>query len=243
MLACRLVSIHERVWVVLDARRVCALGAFVALVLAVSERDAHAQIHGDVGVNVGLMDRVRHGGAGNGEVGPLGEIEGHLAILPLLRVGAYVSHDIAPNTIDGSAWQVTSAGAHVKVIAPFVRGAYRAWLFTGFGYAGVYAPSYDLTFDFQDDQGPRHTQVTGAGGSFFEIPVGVGFGWKFAKPWELVAQLGTRIDFGFVGSIYDTDLAAGGRYVIPDGGPEHFFAVPGKDTFAPFLTVGIAFDP
>lgn len=209
----------------------------------VQARDAHAQIHGDVGVNVGAMDRIRHGGAGNGSIGPVAELEAHLAVLPLLRVGAYASHDIAPNSIDSSAWQITSFGLHVKVLAPFVRGAYRAWLFAGLGYAGVYAPSYDVTFDFQDGQGPRHTQVTGAGGSFFEVPVGIGFGWKFKKPWELVAQLGTRINFDFVGSIYDTDASEGGRYVIPDGGPEHFFAVAGRDTFAPFLTVGIALDP
>ncbi|MGH7281086.1 MAG: hypothetical protein ACRELY_06150 [Polyangiaceae bacterium] len=241
MLVFRLVPIHERVCaIILDARQVCALVGLAVLVLAVSEREAHAQIHGDVGVNVGLMDRVRHGGKGNGEFGPLGELEGHIAVLPLLRVGAYVSHDIAPNSIDGSAWQVTSVGVHAKVIAPFVRGAYRAWFFTGFGFAGVYAPSYNITFDFQDGQGPRNSQVTGAGGSFFEIPVGIGFGWKFSKPWELVAQLGTRINFNFVGSIYDTD---NGRYVIPDGGPEYYFAVPGDDTFAPFLTVGIALDP
>ena len=217
-------------------------GAFVvAFILgaACSARDASAQLHGDVGVNVGAMDRVRGGGAGNGGLGPVAEIEAHIAVLPLLRVGVYASHDIAPNSIDGAAWQVTSAGLHVKVLAPFVRGAYRAWFFTGLGYAGIYAPSYNYTFDFSDGEGPRGTYATGAGGSFFEVPVGIGFGWRFAKPWELVAQLGARINFDFVGSLYDYDT---GRAVIPNGGPVYFNSPVGTDHVAPFLTIGIALD-
>lgn len=226
MLVSRLVSIHKHV---------VAL-CFSALAFAAYEQDANAQIHGDVGVNVGIMRRIKTGGFGDGAFGPVGEIEAHIAVIPLLRVGAYASHDIAPNDTDGSAWQITSAGLHVKVLAPFVRGAYRAWLFTGFGYAGVYAPSYNKTYDFQDSQGPRNTDVTGAGGSFFEVPVGVGFGWRFSKPWELVAQLGVRWDFDFVGSLYDE------RAAIPQGGPVYAFKSLGNDTWAPFLTVGIALD-
>ena len=202
-------------------------------------REASAQIHGDVGVNVGVMDRPRMGGIGKGEPGGVGEIEAHLALLPLLRVGVYASHDWSPNNVDGAAWQITSAGLHAKVLAPFVRDKFRAWFFAGFGYAGVYAPSYDYTFDFHDESGPRHTYATGAGGSFFEVPLGIGFGWKFAKPWMLQAQLGARVNFGFVGSIYDDQP---GRTVIPDGGPVYYNGGVGKDWVAPFLTVGIALD-
>jgi hypothetical protein len=208
---------------------------------AIFERDANAQIRGDVGVNLGVMDRVRSGGTGNGEFGPLAEIEAHLAVFPLLRVGIYASHDIAPNSIDKSAWQVTSGGLHVKIIAPWIRGNFRAWFFAGFGYAGVYAPSYNEPFDFSDGQGRRNTDVTGAGGSFFEVPFGLGGGWKFAKPWELTAQLGARFNFGFSGSLYDY-AGDNGRAVIPDGGPVYFFKPVGSDNIAPFLTVGIAYD-
>jgi hypothetical protein len=219
--------------------------ASAALVLVAAtlfgERKASAQIHGDVGVNVGVMDRVRSGGTGSGSLGPMAELEAHIAVLPLLRVGVYLSHDIAPNSVDRAAWQVTSGGLHVKILAPFVRGNLRAWFFFGAGYAGVYAPSYNEPFDFADGQGRRNTDVTGAGGSFFEIPFGIGGAWRFAKPWELVAQLGARFDFGFNGSIYDYEND-GGRTVIPDGGPVYFFKPVGNDNIAPFLTVGIAFD-
>ncbi|MEO8874005.1 MAG: hypothetical protein ABI461_00330 [Polyangiaceae bacterium] len=203
------------------------------------ERDANAQLHGDVGVNVGVMRRVKTGGFGDGAFGPVATIEAHIAIVPLIRLGVYASHDIAPNTVDGSAFQITSAGVHVKVIAPWIRGSLRAWFFAGFGYAGVYAPSYDSIHDFGDGNGPRNTDVTGAGGSFFEIPLGFGGAWRFSKPWELTAQLGTRVDFGFVGSIYDSQV---GRTAIPTGGPVFSFASLGNDTLAPFLTVGIALD-
>lgn len=229
MLASPAVSIPKR----------AALAAVSGLLPLLVAREAAAQLHGDVGVNVGAMDRVRSGGIGSGGVGPVAEIEAHLALLPLLRVGVYASHDWAPNSIDGAAWQVTSAGLHLKGLLPFVRGAFRAWIFAGAGYAGVYAPSYDYTFDFGDQAGPRHTYATGAGGSFFEVPLGIGVGWKFVKPWMLVAQLGARIDFGFVGSIYDDQP---GRTVIPDGGPVAYIGVVGRDWVAPFLTVGIALD-
>ena len=161
------------------------------------------------------------------------------SVLPLLRVGVYASHDIAPNNVDGSAFQITSGGLHVKVLAPWIRGAFRAWFFVGAGYAGVYAPSYNTALDFQDGQGKRSTLVTGAGGSFFEIPFGIGGAWKFSKPWELTAQLGARFDFNFIGSIYDDQI---GRTAIPVGGPVESLVSLGNDTFAPFLTVGIALD-
>ncbi len=209
--------------------------------MLVLERDARAQLHGDFGVNVGVMDRVRSSGTGNGEFGPLAELEAHIALLPLVRVGAYVSHDIAPNSIDHAAWQVTSGGLHIKIIAPWIRDKFRAWFFAGFGYAGVYAPSYNEQFDFDDGQGRRNANITGAGGSFFEVPFGIGGAWKFAKPWELTAQLGARFDFLYSGSLYDY-ADDGGRAVIPDGGPVYFFKPVGNDNIAPFLTVGIAFD-
>ena len=185
------------------------------------------------------MHRIKTGGDGSGGFGPVGEVEAHVALLPLLRIGLYASHDIAPNSVDKSAFQITSAGVHVKVIAPWIRGNYRAWFFVGGGYAGVYAPSYNVVHDFQDGNGPRSTLVTGAGGSFFEIPFGIGAGWKFSKPWELTAQLGARFDFNFIGSIYDDQI---GRTAIPVGGPVESFVSLGNDTLAPFLTVGIAFD-
>jgi hypothetical protein len=215
-------------------------GAAIASTL-LFEHGASAQIHGDFGVNLGAMDRVRSGGTGNGDIGPIAEVEAHIAVLPLLRVGFYVSHDIAPNSFDKAAWQVTSGGLHLKILAPWIRGNFRAWFFAGFGYAGVYAPSYNIQFDFDDGQGRRNTDVTGAGGSFFEVPFGFGGAWKFAKPWELTAQLGARFNFLFSGSLYDY-ADDGGRTVIPDGGPVGFFKPIGNDNIAPFLMVGIAYD-
>ena len=90
-------------------------------------------------------------------------------------------------------------------MSPWPRGDARAWLFFGFGYAGVYQRSTSRrgasraarTFAVAD------AVVHGAGGGFFEVPFGLGASYKLRKPWELCAELGGRAGFGHTGSVYE----------------------------------------
>ncbi len=79
------------------------------------------------------------------------------------------------------------------------------WLFTGFGYSLVYQRSYDITLPLGPPGATRNTQgtVQGAGGGFFEVPVGVGAEYKLRGPLTLFGTLGAHIGFGFSGSVYE----------------------------------------
>jgi hypothetical protein len=181
--------------------------------------------------------------AGTDDVGfgPAGQLTGHLALLPLVHLGGYFGHDISPLPGDGSSRHITFGGARVKGMLPWVRGSARAWIFAGFGYAGVYSPSYDTVFSFADGEGNvtrRPVRVQGAGGGFFEVPFGIGASYKLRKPWELCAELGARMGFGHGGSVYDLP----GPRVRADGFPGQNALPAGLDRFALGLTLGVMID-
>lgn len=204
-------------------RRVLAALA-VALSLFVVTSRAGAQIHWDASAQLGVMKRVltdRQNGDPVAGVGPAGQLTGHVALLPLVRVGGYIGHDISPFN-DGalSARDITWGGLRAKIMSPWPRGDVRLWLFVGFGYAGVYQRSTSL--------GPN-SYMRGAGGSFFEVPFGLGASYKLRKPWELCAELGARAGFGHTGSVYGHGVPK-----VEDG--------PGTDSFAIGLTVGVLVD-
>jgi hypothetical protein len=200
-----------------------------------------AQIHWDVGASAGVMKRVLTGGAGDAGFGPAVSGQAHVALLPFVRVGAYVAHDISPVAGPAAARHITSAGLHLKIVSPVPRGDVRVWLGTGFGYAGVYAPSYHQTLALSHEGTPPFTPtdvgVHGAGGSYFEIPVSLGAGYMLRKErtWrsELTAELGARFGVGFTGSAYD------GRFGFNPDYPQILIAPLGKDSVGLFLTVGI----
>jgi hypothetical protein len=205
---------------------------------------AGAQVHWDASAQAGVTRRVlgdRPTGGKDAGFGPVGQLEGHIALLPLVRFGAYVGHDISPLGGDASARDITWGGARVKVMSPWPRGSFRLWLFFGFGYDGVYQRS---TTTVRNVPGPigmptlrAETVVHGAGGGFFEIPYGIGVSYKLRKPWELCAELGGRSGFGFSGSAYE----AGPRVTSPGIPDEH--ALPaGNDRFGIGLTVGLLVD-
>ncbi len=212
---------------------------------------AAAQTHWDIGAEAGAMRRVlsqrpaqpNEGPPGHDAgFGPVGELHLHLAVLPMLRVGAYITHDVSP--ISGQpARQTTSGGLRVKLTPPFPSGRWRAWAFAGFGYAGVYGPSYHTTLLLSQSQGgtPSATDalVDGAGGGYFEVPVGVGIGYLVKKPWQVTLELGTRFGFGFNGSLYDT---TNGRGATAPGYSPVGVDVPGEDTFALYLSAGLSLD-
>ncbi len=210
------------------ARFLCPL---VAASLLFTASAAHAQLHWDASAQAGVMRRVLTNQPTGGEdagFGPAGQLTAHLALFPLIRLGAYLGHDISPLGGDLSARDLTWGGIRAKIMSPWPRGSVRTWLFVGFGYTGVYARSTSTSAGLID----------GAGGGFFEVPFGLGASYTFRKPFALCAELGMRSGFGHSGSAYEDPGPRLRRPGLPDGN-----ALPnGTDRFAIGLTVGIQVD-
>lgn len=229
----------------LRPRRCLASLAFSITLLAVlaSPREAAAQLHWDASVQVGAMKRFlaeRPAGSEDAGFGPVAQLTAHVALLPLVHAGVYAAHDISPLGGHAAARNVTSGGIRGKMTIP-LHGNVRAWGFLGFGLAGVYAQSYDLPgFPVQGGAGTvaRDAHVEGAGGRFFEVPLGLGVSYKLRKPWELCAELGGRVGFGHSGSVYEDP---GPQLKVP-GFPDNNVLPSGLDGFAVGLTVGVMVD-
>jgi len=191
-----------------------ALAVATALGVVAWAGSARAQLHADVDVEAGAMQRLlssRPTGGSDPTLGPMFELSGHLAVVPLLRAGAYVSFDLSP--IGGEdTREIFSAGFSGRLYSPWPRGNWRAWLGLGFGYAAGHAPAYG--------------RAAAASGGFFEVPVGVGASLRLSRSFELIGDLGTRIGFGFSGSMYNQSPS-------PPAG---------SDSFGAFLVVGAAFE-
>jgi hypothetical protein len=216
-----------------------------SVVFAVSmlgARVAEAQVHWDASAQVGVAKRFlfkKPAGGDDAGFGPAAQLNGHIAILPLLRAGAYVSGDI---TNSGSATrQMLGAGARVQGIVPWRTTNIHAWIFAGFGYSIVFAPSYHTTLLLAPDEStaPSATDalIVGGGGSFYEVPFGIGAAYALRPPFEIVAELGARVGLGFSGSIYEDP----GRASFAAGYPENRLLPAGNDQFSTFLTVGLGF--
>jgi hypothetical protein len=185
-----------------------------------------------------------------GSVGPTVGVEGDVALLPLLRLGAYADYEYA-YTSEVASPSIVSFGARLKVMVPGYRRNVHWWLFTGFGAAVLEAPGYSEAFAGAD---ANTLVVPPASGYFFEVPLGVGMGWRVRKPWEVVAELQGRFGFGQGGSYFTSDSSGNGltrpataENVLPNGTSiPSSLASPvqgtGADVFAVLLTIGIAVD-
>lgn len=173
------------------------------------------------------MQRVTTGAARDApspEPGPVGEVRAHIALLPMLRVGPYLAHEIAPLTA-GPPREITDAGLRAKVSPPLLALPWRSWLFVGVGYARAYEPSHHVP------GGAGGAFVQGEGGGFLETRVGVGLGYRLDRKWELFAELAGRIGLVFAGSMYDpAGCGCGEPYE-------------GKDSFALSLSLGLSLYP
>jgi hypothetical protein len=203
--------------------------ALFAGALAFLPHEAEAQVHWDAVGHVGVLQRFPNDL--DGRPGPTGMLAAHVAILPLLRAGVYLTGDYAP-VANAPERFVFSGGFRAKLLSPWPSSPhFRAWLFGGIGYALLNAPGVTVV-----PSGPT-SETAGAGvasqGSFAEVPVGIGFGYRLRRPWELQAELGTRFGFAFGGTYFDAAPATSGA--------------PGRQTSTGesvglSLTVGIAFD-
>jgi hypothetical protein len=221
--------------------------AAAAAVLA-APSPARADIHYDVGAQVGVAHRflsVKTASGDDAGFGPIAELRAHLAVYPLVRVGVYLEHDISPISGGdfGGARQITAGGLHVRLLSPFPQGKLRLYAGLGLGYAGVYAPSYTCTstptfpcgFDGNMNLIPN-ASVQGSTGSFWEVPITLGLSYRLVRHFDLTAELGLRLGFAFGGDLYN------GRQGSAPSQPSLDVVFPGYDQFAPTLTVGALFD-
>jgi hypothetical protein len=197
---------------------------------------ASAQVHVDAGAHVGVMKRVlTNRSAGDAGFGPVAEVHAHVAVLPMLRLGAYFSYDISP--VSGvPARHIRSVGARVKITPPWPRGDLRLSLVTGAGYAMTYGPSYRIETLGATPGTQDEILVDGQGGQFVEIPLAVGASYKLRRPLELTAELGTRFGLAPMGTLYEEPTGRA-RSGATAGVPPL-----GNDTLAIYLAVGLQLD-
>lgn len=161
---------------------------FVAIFLCaflLSHR-AGAQVHYDLGALASFQQRfLIDAPAGRSAVAEGGglTLDGHIAVFPLLRVGAWVTGEVSAPLDSSAPREIFSGGLRLKIVPPWPRGMWRMWVATGFGYDGLV--------------------TDGAGGGFFEVPAIIGASYRIRKPVVFLMELAGRFGFGFWGSYYD----------------------------------------
>jgi hypothetical protein len=155
------------------------------LLLSLLPLPALAQVNTDLGLSAGAMKRFTTGvpaGVSEPGFGPVVDLRGHLALLPMVRVGLYAAYDLSPVPNEPSRSFVTG-GLHVKVTPPLLPAPWKAYLFTGFG--GGYAASSLAT------------------GGLLEVPLGLGLADRLSPSWELFLELGGRFGVATFGQMYE----------------------------------------
>ena len=173
-----------------------------------------------------------------GTLGPTAGATVDVAMLPLIRLGAYADYEYA-YTGEPATPHVFSFGMRVKVEPPVNFRGVHLYGFAGFGAAQLIAPGYDQVLPGTSAEGiPNPTiHYYSTSGTVLEVPLGFGAAWRFSRPWELVLELQGRLGLASLGDYFSD----GGR---PGNGGG--FGNPGKvigsDTFGVFATIGIGFD-
>jgi len=144
----------------------------------------------DVDLASGATQRVltsKVAGAGDPGLGASVDLSGHIALLPLVRLGLYAHHD-AYALAGLGVRDLDAAGLDATLAFPWLRRDVRAYARLGLGEAAVHSPSGD---------GPA------AGwGSFTEVPVGVGLRFRLGRRLWLTTELTARVGFAFGGGAY-----------------------------------------
>jgi hypothetical protein len=195
-----------------------------ALLALVTRGVASAQVHWDAGAKAGLTKRFEAGGdaaAPTPGPGPSLELQGHVALLPMIRLGLYAATDLSPAMGRGAAADgphaFAAGGLHVRVSPPLMPWPWRTWLFAGFGYA------------------EGHDFETRLSGGMLDVPVGLGIGRRVTRRGWLFSELGARFGSGFHGALYQSD----GAGVAGQGGSVPYA---GKDVFALSWSVGLSLE-
>jgi hypothetical protein len=219
-----------------------AEAALLAAALVLVATPARAQLRWDVGAEAGGMVRGTYesmGGPGDRGLGPVFELQGHVALVPMVRIGAYFSYDIAPIPTIGTRTFYES-GLHMRFTPPLLPAPWRLWAFGGLGAAYVYAASYHETVNSVAPQ-PVDVVFSGNGGGMLEVPLGFGLGYRLrglAAPWVIFAELGGRLGVWYWGALYrgDPPYSKASGYAL-------YGSDPGKDSFALSVSLGLSFEP
>ncbi len=210
------------------------IASSVALALCSVAADGRAQLRGDLGAYGGVSQRVLAGASGGGALpGPILGIEGHLALMPLLRAGAYVHGELAPTNDAVATKNMLASGLRLKLLPPWPRGDFRAWLAVGVGYVAAYSAAYSQPLPV------GAASVDSAGGGFVEVPVSLGISYRVRRPFVVFAELTSRFGMGFSGTLYGGGTTRGATTA---GGAPVGIASTGTDVFAASLAVGLGFD-
>jgi hypothetical protein len=164
----------------------------LVLILLATATPARAQVHWDAGAQAGVMKRFAEGSGAGAGFGPMVQLQGHVALLPMVRLGAYLSTDLSPID-DGGPRTFWEGGIHLRVSPPLLAYPWRTWVFAGFGYAYAY------------DLGAR------LHGGQLDVPVGLGVGRKLSPAVLLFSELGARFGFAFDGAMYDQGGSSPGK--------------------------------
>ena len=192
-----------------------ALGAAASALLLAPP--ARAQTHWDVGAQAGVAERIATAqGAPARTPGPEVEIHGHVALYPMVRVGAYGIFDLSPASGLPDR-TVYAAGGRVKVSPPWLPADWHLWAFAGVGFADAVIPRYGIS-----------TPTV-------EVPAGLGLGRKLSGPWELCAELSARLDIA--------GLSWHGQSPTPFGAPASGDNMSGGDVLAVSFSVGVSLAP
>lgn len=163
--------------------------------LLLAGRDARAQVRWDTGLQGGVSGRFlssRPAGEAEPSIGPTFAAVAHVALVPLVRLGAYVDLDGSSVGVGATTVvrQIVSGGIDLRLMSPWPTGDWRTYLRTGIGEAGVIAhPS---------------------GGHFTEVPLALGVAYRLVAPVWLTAEAGVKLGFGFAG----WDYGGGGDDVL-----------------------------
>jgi hypothetical protein len=138
-----------------------------------------AQMHWDVGAEVGALERAApdRSGVARGP-GLVGEAQAHVALFPMLRLGAYVLYD---GSFEPRSPPTSEAGIRVKFSPPLLLPPWRAWAFLAIGYAW----SYPNDPSIRDD--------------YLAATLGIGVGAKIRAPWAIFAELAGTPAVTYVG--------------------------------------------
>jgi hypothetical protein len=177
-------------------KRALALPFAVALVLG--QREAQAQVRWDAELQEGAEKRIltsKPSGGSDSRFSPSLEASGHVALIPLVRVGLYARYE-ASSIARQDTRQMLSGGLDVRVLFPWPQGDTRLYARIGLGKMGTYAPSHPAP------DRPDSVMLAGAWGHFTEVPLAIGLVYRVSSPVWLTAEAGARVGFAFAGNAY-----------------------------------------
>jgi hypothetical protein len=175
------------------------VAALVGLCTALASTPAGAQLRWDFGGEVGVLEQLKSGRAPHAlqdpsELpGPVAELHGDVALVPMVRIGAHVTFDLAP--LGGlPVERMLEGGAQLKLAPPLLAHPWRTWAEVGLGYAWAREPGYPSI--------PSLAPVEGSSGGVFVVPIGVALGYRAGRGLEPFVELGARFGVGFAGALY-----------------------------------------